>query len=890
MRIFTYNILKWLLLAGCVMILYACSTKKNTVASGEKQPGWVKQAPLEAGKDSVTLVPGANYKAGPVKTFLAGKHYRETWLTPVTVPVFDIESAEGGLKPLKAGGNMQSLVLHMQAANGKRYVLRSVQKNPVKTIPEELRKTFVLSLAQDQVSTMHPYGALAAAQLAEAAGIYHTSPQLVYILKTPALGQFESSHGGMLALFEEKPEDDWSDAKNFGYSKNIIGTEDLLLKMEESTYHRVDERAFARARLLDILIGDWDRSEDQWAWAGFTTDSTTIYRPIPRDRDQAFVKMDGFFPWLFSRKWAARKYQGFDEDIDDMKGLNYNARWIDRSFLTRLSEADWISIADSVKRVLTDEVIEKSIRQVPSSGVYGEEVIAKLKARRDRLVEYAKYYHNVLCEDVDIVGSNGSELFEVQRKKDSTVVKVYRCRITVKGDKEKTLQAEKQDLIYERVFADDETDEVRLYGLGGSDVFEISGKSREGVLVRVIGGEGFDRISDRSEVAGWRKRTKVYDITGRNELVAGDETKTLTSYDVRVNDYDRQEFNYNEIKPKLLVEYNIDDGLYLGGGAFYKNYSFRKKPYSHQQQFVAANSFKTGASYMRYEGDYIGLFRKWDLQASALITPYYATTFFGLGNETGLPDTDDETFNLVRLNQVIVHPAAKRWTNDRHRFSVGPQYRFVQVRDQPHKFISTSASGLDSSIFEAEHYGGIVLGYKYMNVDNEIVPRQGLSWTSEASWTSELAAQPQAYSRFASELSAYIPLPFPLSATLALRIGGASNFDRFEFWQANYLGGYGMDAGNLRGYRRNRFAGRTSAYQNTELRLKLLDFQVYGEAGVFGFIDHGRVWMDNESSGKLHRGYGAGVWAVPFNRLVVTGTYVVSKEDALFNLGMGFFF
>ena len=31
----------------------------------------------------------------------------------------------------------------------------------------------------------------------------------------------------------------------------------------------VPARAYLRARLLDLLVGDWSRREDQWRWASF---------------------------------------------------------------------------------------------------------------------------------------------------------------------------------------------------------------------------------------------------------------------------------------------------------------------------------------------------------------------------------------------------------------------------------------------------------------------------------------------------------------------------------------------------------------------------------------------------------------------------------------------
>ena len=60
--------------------------------------------------------------------------------------------------------------------------------------------------------------------------------------------------------------------------------------------HFIDQLAFARARLLDLLVGDWDRHEDQWRWAKFKQDDDIkLYRPIPRDRDNVFFWSDGWF-------------------------------------------------------------------------------------------------------------------------------------------------------------------------------------------------------------------------------------------------------------------------------------------------------------------------------------------------------------------------------------------------------------------------------------------------------------------------------------------------------------------------------------------------------------------------------------------------------------------
>ena len=106
------------------------------------------------------------------------------------------------------------------------------------------------------------------------------------------------------------------------------------------------------------------------------------------------------------------------------------------------------------------------------------------------------------------------------------------------------------------------------------------------------------------------------------------------------------------------------------------------------------------------------------------------------------------------------------------------------------------------------------------------------------------------------------------------------NFGKFEFPQANYLGG----TTNLRGYRRDRFGGRTSFFNNTEVRIKLGNFSTYlfpGSFGLLAFHDVGRVWQDGEKSTVWHNGYGAGLWISPIQRIVLTASAARSKEDKL---------
>ena len=134
-----------------------------------------------------------------------------------------------------------------------------------------------------------------------------------------------------------------------------------------------------------------------------------------------------------------------------------------------------------------------------------------------------------------------------------------------------------------------------------------------------------------------------------------------------------------------------------------------------------------------------------------------------------------------------------------------------------------------------------------------------------------------------------------IQSVIAFRVGGTTLFNKFEFYQANSLGGQEMahNTANLRGYHRDRFVGRSTIYQNTEIRIRLAQLRNYilpFELGLIAFIDNGRVWLDGEDSSRWHSGYGGGVTLSPTEKFVLTITYDKSTENKFLIVGTGFRF
>ncbi|MBL4577036.1 MAG: BamA/TamA family outer membrane protein, partial [Flavobacteriales bacterium] len=801
-------------------------------------------------------------------------------------------------------GGFQTKSLRLGNEEGKEFVFRSIQKDPKKILGEELQKTWIADIMQDQISMSHPYGAFVIAPLAEAVGIYHKNPKLVYIPDDPHLMEYRNLYKNTLALYEERASKHLEGYGNFGNASKAINTRKLLQKIYENNDNVIDAKNLLKNRLFDIWVGDWDRHEDQWRWVKFKCEEVnhdgcfhtigeegedgSLYRPIPRDRDQVFVILDGVFPWLVRRKWTARLLPHFQNTIKDMKGLNINGGHIDRSFLNGLSKADWLSTAETMQAALSDAVIEAAIQQWPDTifALDGLTIINKLKHRRDLLVESAERYYTILAKQVDVIGTDGAEYFEVIRQDDqNTQIRVYVLESgKVKGRK-----------LYDRIIKSGETREIRIYGQGGNDHFDIQGEVRRGILIRIIGGEGTDSVTDNSHVRGMGKKTKVYDDLNVNQVSVGREARDLSSNEQDINSYNRKQFKYNYTAPRLLFGSNIDDGIFIGGGVYFKNYRFRKHPYGMTQKIVGSVALKTGAFNFYYEGRFIHLIKKWDLQMDlAVLAPNSTTNYFGMGNET-VDFKIDDNYHLVRFNGVDFLPTLARSIGKFQTVTVGLGYRFVDIESSPNRFISDTSIGLSDLTFNPAHFGSIGFNYKIEKVDDKTIPKRGFYLSAGASHHIGLNEGTSQFSRMTAEAKLYIPFNFALKTVIALRFGGATILNDFAFYNANTLGAQhkGTKPGNLRGFKRDRFSGRTIAYQNIDVRIKLFSFRTYlfpGQFGILGFADQGRVWIDNEISTTWHRSYGGGFWLSPFDKGIITSTYQVSKDESLLNLTLGFLF
>jgi Omp85 superfamily domain/Calcineurin-like phosphoesterase len=843
----------------------------------------------EEGRDSVTLALKTDVKNSNSHRFFWGDHYRKAYMAPVKVPALDLEVWRGGVTPLKRGGGSQTNSLRVEDPQGHQWVLRSMLKDETRMVPYPFNKTFAKDVFADQFTSANPYIAFVIPKMADAVGVYHTNPKLYYIAKQPRLGDFNDLYGGGLYLVEERADDDWHDLASFGNSKNLISSTDLLDKKEKNHNHRIDGPSVVRHRLFDNLIGDWDRHDDNWRWAAFKNKEKdiTIYRPIPRDRDQPFAKYDGLVPGIIRLSIPfLKQLRVYGPDIPNIKWVNYHSKYFDPTFLSEPSWSTWEREAKQIQQNLTNEVIDEALSDFPPEikAIDGQWIAERLKGRRANLMDIARDFYLLMSKKVDVVGTDKHDFFLVERLDDEKT----RVRAYASGK-----DGDKEEVFYDRTFLTSETKEVRLYGLDQEDHFHITGEVNTGILVRCTGGLDDDTFIDESKVAGIGKKTKFYDTKGGNHLETGTEARDKTSNDPVLNTYDRRswdtEHNWGMGYPFLAG--NPDDGIAVGGGAIFTRYGFKKSPFAARHTLGATYAIETKAFDFKYGGEFIHALNHWDVLLDAKLQgPTYTRNFFGFGNESTnwLRDDKEKVEDFVRVRQELygIYPSLRRLLGNNLSFSFGGTAEAVKIDNDLQRLVNTSNAEVRAGVFENLYFGGGEFQLNYFNADNPDNPTMGITLNATLGQKVNLEDTDRSFTYYAGHFGLYLGGP---KLVLASKVGAKHVAGEFEFYQAATLGA----RENLRGYRYERFTGQTAFYHQNDVRLRLFNVGNYilpFTLGVLAGYDYGRVWMDDEDSDAWHDSYGGGIWLSPFDLTVLTFSYFQSDDGPRFQFKGGFAF
>ncbi len=823
-----------------------------------------------------TIAVGPRYERSSFYQLFWGRNYRKEWIAPVNFPAIILDTLKGGLLSYKQGGSNQSKSLHLVTAGSKEYTLRSVDKSLDKVIPKIFQKTFLADIVNDEISMSHPYGALGVPIMAEAIGVPHTNPQYFYLPAQPALDTLNKKYAGKVYLFEQRPKGDWSGAANLGSFSDFEDTDDMLKKIFKDHHYSVDQRAFVRARLFDMLIADFDRHADQWKWGIRKEGENTVYVPIPTDRDQAFFKHNGLLLNTVIAVSGMKFLQSYDDKINDVEAYAYVNRILDRPLTNKLRLPDWVGIATDIQRLLTDSVIEASVRQMPAEifSIRGKELIENMKSRRAHLPEYAKTYYLLMAKEAEVPGTKESEYFEINHiANNELIVNVY--PLSKNGSR-----GEKP--FYSRIFNAEETKELRLYGISGNDVFRITGPSNKKTDIRIIGGDQRDSVINES-IGNRKNQVQVYDDPN-NYVSANANTRFHSSRDSAVHVYNYNTFKADKKGFSPHLGFNDNDRIFAGLRYSRLDYKWRHLPYASKQSIDVDFSIIQRAFSSTYNGLFPKLIGKWDLALKANYDKVRWTNFFGLGNES--PEATGSTNYYRMRTEDASATAGLRRVFGNSDIVVSGFYQRVKIIADKERFVAKIISPSIPGIFKAENFSGLQVAYALADVADSVLPQKGITLSLNARHTQNFTEADKSFQRYSGILQLFVPIVPKLS--LAIKNGATAISGDPLFYQYPSIG----ESYNLRGFRRERYSGKTSFYNNTELRYikNVRSYLFNGKAGLMAFIDNGRVWMPGEKSNTFHTAYGGGILLAPFNLVSAAVTYGISKEEKILQFRLGILF
>jgi hypothetical protein len=805
--------------------------------------------------------PGPHYHAGGLHELFLGSEYRNLWTTPISVQLLDLDTFAGGLRAVSKGGGQQTKSLLLVGENGREYFFRSVDKDPSATLPAELRGTVAGTVVRDQTSSAFPTAPLVVDRLLSAAGIPHGQSRLFVLPRHRRLGEFQDEFTGLMGILEDRIGGEADSAAHWRGAREIITSDTLFARVDRSANDRVDSRALLKARLFDLMIGDWDRHSDQWVWARFSDSQPRSWVPIPRDRDQAFVKYDGFL--LGIARTRAPQLTNFGPDYPYIAGATWNGRDLDRRFLVDLEWPEWKAAASELQARLTDPAIEAAVKELPDSHytLEGKSLAAALRTRRDRLQDAARRYYLLLAGQVDVRGTAGAEDARLQRLPAGELELTLTARDPAAGSTP-----------YVRRRFTSNTKEVRLYLGPGDDRAIVTGAGSGGPLVRVLGEGGRDRLVD--SVRGGNSR--FYDdpeAPARTEGYGADVNRRPYRAPPRAseNELPPRDWGSRWI-PSTWASFGPDIGLFVGGGTTLTTYGFRKYPYASRHRFLAG--FATGP--LTYRAEYRGDFRRensrtfFDILARA--SGIEVISFHGFGNE--IPAPGDNEFYRVTQDALRLQPSIGLSLGPQTLIQAGPVLKYASTDRRPDRFLASLGD-----VYGAGNFGEIggTLTISHDSRDRATAATRGVMLELQGSIFPALWDVDSLFGAVQGVARTYLSIPAPLQPTLALRAGGKKLWGTYPFFEAAFIG----DASTVRLGRINRYAGDASAFGSAELRFAVTRFQLVlpTQLGVFGLADAGRVFLEGESSDQWHTAFGGGVSLSYLERAYTVSLAVASGDE-----------
>ena len=781
-----------------------------------------------------------------------GKHYRTLYGLDVKAPVVMLDTLYGGLKVERAGGGNQTQGLRLVDSLDREFNMRALEKDAIQflksagygtvDVDKYFGGTFPQELIRDFYTAAHPYGAFAVPRLAGAIDLNHTHPKLFYVPKQATLGDFNRTHGDRLYMIVEKPDDSFKNSHMFGNNQDIESTQDFFDKIREDEKYRLDERMYIRARIFDMLLGDWDRHEDQWRWAEIVDpkdEEKVNFIAIPRDRDQVFARFDGEL-LDFMRKWmkGSRQFGVYGPNIEHIEQFSQSAIKLDRAILQSSDIELWKEEVAYIQKHITPDVVSKAFNEMPDEvkDELWQQTQQDLLDRKENLNDIVNRYYEHFLKFQTLKGTDKDDYFTITRLPNGiTTIEAHRIK-----------DGEKGTLLFSRTFDQKLTQEIWIYGLDDDDVFEVKGEGNDLIKIVISGGKGEDQYKIENG-----KNIEIYDYKSEeNELKEKNGARAIFRDDYDINHYDTEKVPSTAAKPHLVLTYNPDHGVAPSIGFTKSVIGYERNPYSSMYGFKAQYFSLTQAAKFDVFAGLGNAVGHWNLEFKGLITTNnYTENFFGYGNDSEFDRDTNYDANRIQLQRQEAGFHLIKLGHYGSKFDIGIGYKAIETDGNIPAATRITQLRDDYLQFHAN--------YEYKSIDNDRFPTRGMLFKTSTAFTDDLSNDRYFFTidpdlTFWNAINDNRTIVLKTNLAAQTRIG-----DDPYFYQAAVLG-----ANNgLRSFRTERFAANYAINASGDLifdlkpmKTKLLPLRLTPYIGY----DIGKVWMDNTDSTRFYNSYGGG--------------------------------
>lgn len=816
---------------------------------------------IDQKRADISIYSGDYKKHGQLYNWMWGKHYRSLYYTPVNAQKVNMDTWLGGMLYIE---NMPRLYGLLFADENKRYYLLKILGAPTSFVEssffreiynkEIYKNTYLGDFIQEAATIENPFGFLISDNLARKIELNTGDITLVEIQNDYTDTIFDGvSINNKLASIYRLPDLD---------TVNIETDTDILLHNIHSRKGVLDHDLYIRTRLFDMLIGDWNKIPENWGWESTKDTLENVYKPMVLDRSHAFTKVDGVFFKRLLGMLSLGFITNYNAKAPNVSKVNKLGYTLDMALTANSSESDWVGQAHFIQSKLTDSLIDQTFSQLPlelQNNTF-EKIKYDIKMRRDVLDKTATKYYKQLQKTPVLVAQDADVFVESVSDKNLRISFIDKIR---------------RDTVFDKIYSPAYTQNIWLYTLGNKTDVKIDKKFKAISLSLINTGE------PRNYKIDLAANTRIYaPQSEKGKLQSLKGVKTILSKDTSVLTYNYQKYQYSKFSLTPIGVYDSDLGLNIGTSAAYTLYGIRRKPFTSQHQL----SYNYSSGFL-----YQGIFPLFSSNSSFHLLAFASNNksfynFFGMGNNTSSFKDNTKNYNRVHYNKYFITPSFNHQISRYQDVNTAISFQYFKIKDSVNKkrYINTVYQS-DNDIFKKQYYIDLNVTYSYQKKINNFF--SNLSLEFNPGWIIDLLSFENNVPYASLDVGLDLKLTNRLTLVTLLK-GKALFSNNYKFYQAATT--------DLRGFRSNRFIGKQSFYECSDLRLdmgRLENPLTPLSYGLFVGADHGRVWYPAENSDKWHTSYGGGFWLTIFKEITGKFSYFVTKEHEnrfLFELGMSF--